>query len=185
MASFDLAYRFMQPHEWNQRRNFTNDPRDPGGATKFGITLRSWQSQGSLGDLDGDGDIDAEDVRQITEDQARAFYATRYWIWGRIQDDRLAAKLFDISVNLGPDTATRYLQQALQELGWPSLTVDGSLGPVTTKAANDADPGAVLSVLARIQAKHYEDWAAAKPERVAFRAGLLARATSMPEVVHA
>ena len=60
MANFDLAFRFMAPHEWNQRRNFTNDPHDPGGPTKWGITLKSWQFQGSLGDLDGDGDVDVD-----------------------------------------------------------------------------------------------------------------------------
>lgn len=45
MADFDFAFAFMGPHEWNQKNNFTNDPSDPGGATKWGITFRAWASR--------------------------------------------------------------------------------------------------------------------------------------------
>jgi hypothetical protein len=44
---------------------FVNDPKDPGGATKYGISLRFLRDLApELGDVDGDGDVDADDVRR-------------------------------------------------------------------------------------------------------------------------
>lgn len=184
MANFDLAFRFMAPHEWNQRRNFTNDPHDPGGPTKWGITLKSWQLQGSLGDLDGDGDVDVDDLKLTTETEAREFYRNRYWIWEGVHDDRIATKLFDMGVNMGVGTAVGYLQRVLNGLGY-GLKVDFKLGPKTLAAANAADPDRVMLGLVKIQAQHYAEWIAKKSEREKYRIGLAARATAIPAFVQA
>ena len=47
---------------------YVNDPDDPGGATKFGVTIHTMRRLGL--DLDGDSDIDAEDVKRLTRQQA-------------------------------------------------------------------------------------------------------------------
>ena len=43
---------------------FSDDPDGPGGPTNFGITLAALLNAGS--DLDGDGDIDREDILRLT-----------------------------------------------------------------------------------------------------------------------
>lgn len=193
MASFDFAYAFFSKHEWNQKRNYTDIPGDPGGPTKFGISLKSWQSLGSLGDLDGDGDVDAADIRLIEEPVAMHFYRTRYWDnvddltgktvfdFGQINDERVAAKVCDIGVNVGPTQSIFYLQEALQNLGFHALVDDGKWGPQTVAAVNHADPDKLLGQLCHLQKLHYVYWIQRKPQaRQKFADGLLARANDVP-----
>lgn len=58
-------------------REYTNDPNDPGGPTKIGVTLATARALGF--DLDRDGDVDEEDVKLITEREARIAFETLYW----------------------------------------------------------------------------------------------------------
>jgi len=44
---------------------FVDDPDDPGGATKHGVTLHTLRRLGL--DLDGDQDVDRADVERISE----------------------------------------------------------------------------------------------------------------------
>ena len=179
MADFEKAYQFMAPHEWNAKHNYTNNPADPGGATKYGVTLATLQGLGSLGDLDGDGIVDAADVRAMTEGDAKGIYWNQYWKFSDIEDDRVAAKAFDLAVNLGPKTGVKYLQRAVSFLVHP-VTVDGQMGPETVDAVNATDPVSVLLKLCALQAEHYQSWILHNPEREQFRAGLMARAEAIP-----
>ena len=49
---------------------YVNDPDDPGGATKFGVTLATLQRLGI--DKTGDGRVDVADVRALTRADAEA-----------------------------------------------------------------------------------------------------------------
>ena len=59
---------------------FVDDPKDRGGATKYGISLRFLAAEGAFDedgdgkadfDLDLDGDIDGQDIRDVTQDSLR------------------------------------------------------------------------------------------------------------------
>lgn len=115
---------------------YVNDPDDPGGATKYGVTVHTMRRLGL--DLDGDGDVDAADVRQISKTRARSIFVEHYFRRPRIADlpDALHASVFDMYVNSGAH-AVRILQRLLNEMG-QQIAVDGVIGPRTVAAAEAA-----------------------------------------------
>lgn len=93
-----------------------DDPNDPGGLTKWGISQRSYPNL---------------DIKSLTREQAVEIYKTDFW--EKIHADALYASVafqsLDFAVNSGIGTATRYLQRAL------GVADDGHWGAVTASAA--------------------------------------------------
>lgn len=112
---------------------FVDHPSDPGGATNHGISLRYARSKGSMWDLDGDGDVDKQDILLVTPEKAAIAY--RSWFWADVRGDDLPAGLdlvtFDFAVNSGPGRATKALQAAL------GVQPDGVIGPATMRAVRE------------------------------------------------
>lgn len=115
---------------------FVNDPDDPGGATNHGVTIHTMRRLGV--DVDGDGDTDINDVRQLSRDKAAEIYKEHYYVRPGIAGlpEPLQASVFDMYVNAGGGAIT-ILQKLLIRFGF-SVSVDGVLGPQTTAAANTA-----------------------------------------------
>lgn len=115
---------------------YVNDPDDPGGATNFGVTIHTMRRLGL--DLNGDGLVDAADVRALTRAQAVEIFLTHYWSRPRINalPEVLQPSVFDMHVNAGAN-AVRILQRLLVEMGY-DIDVDGAIGPQTIRAAHAA-----------------------------------------------
>ena len=110
----------------NFEGGFTNNAKDHGGPTNFGITAAD------LGRfLNLPAPATAEQVEKMTRDQARAIYRQCYIEqpkFDQVSDSTLKLVLIDSGVLFGTGRATRWLQQALH------VTVDGVFGD-KTKAA--------------------------------------------------
>jgi lysozyme family protein len=108
---------------------------DRGGATNLGISLRYAQGKGLVMDLDGDGDVDKDDIHLVTPEIAAELYKKDFLELPKF--DRLPPELqpimFDCSVNHGPSRAARFLQDALVKLDEDVLT-DGVVGQNTLLA---------------------------------------------------
>ncbi len=115
---------------------YVNDPDDPGGATNLGVTVHTMRRLGL--DLDGDGDVDASDVRMLDKDRAREIFLKNYFYGPKL--DRLPkplqASVFDMNVNAGAQ-AVKLLQKLCNHMGL-TVYVDGKMGPQTTKAVQKA-----------------------------------------------
>ena len=112
---------------------YVNDPDDPGGATKYGVTIHTMRRLGL--DLDRDGDVDAQDVARLSQAQAVDIFVRHYFVAPRIDElpEPLQASVFDMYVNAGHN-AVKILQRLLVQMG-ETLVVDGAIGPRTVAAA--------------------------------------------------
>ena len=115
---------------------YVNDKDDPGGATKYGVTIGTMRRLGM--DLDGDGAVTTKDVKALTKDEAKAIFLRDYYERPRIAElpEELRASVFDMSVNAGSASVT-ILQKLLCDMGL-TVGVDGVIGPQTIAAANHA-----------------------------------------------
>jgi lysozyme family protein len=158
-SKFELALPIVLKHEGG----YVNDPADPGGPTNYGISLRYLKSlipddDGHLlGDMDNDGDIDADDIRLMTPEVAAEIYKTQWWNrykYYLIENQELATKVLDMSINMGAGRIHKIVQEALNLYGF-SVKVDGILGPITYQAINATDPKEFLVTLKSEIAKFY------------------------------
>ena len=152
---------------------FVNHPNDRGGATNFGITQRT------LAAARGHA-VTVDDVRNLTRDEARRIYRTNYCTRPKI--DRLPSLLqpilFDMSINHGPGTAIRMLQQVLGDAGQP-CDVDGGIGDETIAAARraaDALGSALVNRLVDRRVSFFETIVAGDASQGVFLRGWLNRA---------
>ena len=111
---------------------FVDDPDDPGGATKHGVSLHTLRRLGL--DLDGDQDVDRADVERISEALAEEIFLKEYFEKPGISrlPEPLWATVFDMQVNAGAQ-AIRILQRLVCDMG-VSCAVDGVIGPKTLAA---------------------------------------------------
>lgn len=91
---------------------YVNNPNDPGGETKFGITKR---------------DFPNEDIKTLTRERAKELYKELYWDKPQLEKVPIHLKyiVFDTGVNMGTGMAIKILQRA------SGATVDGIMGTET------------------------------------------------------
>jgi len=116
---FDVVERSIQ-----EEGGYSNDPKDPGGETNWGISKRAFPD---------------EDIKGMTRAEAVRIYYNYYWQAPGIAalPIELAFQVFDAGINLGTTTAIRMLQSVV------GVPADGQVGP-QTRAAVSALPLAVV-----------------------------------------
>lgn len=110
--NFDQCFERLLGHEGG----YVNNPADPGGETKFGISRRAYPG---------------EDIKCLTVERAKAIYLRDYWGPAGCDavPEELRFDLLDLAVNSGPHMAVVLLQRVVGE------AQDGILGPRTLRAA--------------------------------------------------
>jgi len=107
------------------------DPKDPGGATKWGIASKFYPQV---------------NVETLTREEAVAIYRRDWWErygYGRLHNPILAAHVLVLAVNAGPSDAGVVLQKALNLLG-AGVAEDGVVGSVTIAKCNQEEVPSLL-----------------------------------------
>lgn len=179
-ANFDFAIpRILRAEGFRPgHTGLVDDPDDPGGPTNFGISLRALRKLGPIvGDFDGDGDVDADDIRSMTYDDAVTVYREHYW---RDEFDSLnrevAYRLADHWVNAGPTAMARVAQRSLRAMLRP-VAVDGKYGPMTHAAIEKCLVN-ILPAIRSERAGFYRVLIEGNPTFEKYRRGWLNRAYS-------
>lgn len=114
---------------------FVNDPTDRGGATNKGVTITTWRQVGY--DKDGDGDIDVDDLKLLTNEDVRDRVLVPHY-WNRWKADTINdQKIANILVDWVWASGSHGIKIPQRLLG---VNVDGIVGPKTIEAVNFADP---------------------------------------------
>lgn len=136
-SNFATALAKVLAHEGG----FVNHKLDPGGATNLGITIGTAKRYGV--DMDGDGDTDIIDIKNLTAAAAAKIYKGEYWakVNGDLLPSGLDYAVFDFAVNSGVSRAAKYLQAIL------GVTQDGAIGPATLKALEGKNVADLINML--------------------------------------
>lgn len=126
---------------------YSDHPADRGGPTTWGITEAVARANGFR-----------DDMRAMPQSFAREVYKRRYWLepgFAKVAliNASIAEELADTGVNMGPATAAKFLQRALNVMNldgkiYPDLVVDGQIGAGTLNA---------LSALLKYRGRQGED----------------------------
>lgn len=105
---------------------YVNDPRDPGGETRWGISKAANPQ---------------EDIKHLSQERAAEIYRTKYWRAGHCDDlpPEVQFDMFDATINHGPGNSIRFLQRAA------GVADDGQFGPISLAAVHKANPLALLA----------------------------------------
>ncbi len=115
--------------------NYVNNPKDPGGETKFGISKRTYPGV---------------DIKNLTLEAAKDIYFHDFWTPLGDTHPAIKFQVFDFAVNSGIPTAIRKLQTAV------GAADDGHWGPISQKALNAMD---MNDILLRYLAERIRFWA--------------------------
>lgn len=143
---------------------FVDDPDDPGGATKYGVTLQTLRRLGL--DPSGDGVVDLSDLHQLDRAQAIDIFMEHYFRRPGIGalPEALQPTVFDMYVNAGAN-AVKILQRLCTQMGQPCVD-DGVIGPQTIRAAQrvyDAAPAHFADAYGIARRNYYYALADARP----------------------
>ncbi|KVP11956.1 hypothetical protein WJ85_17135 [Burkholderia ubonensis] len=119
MSSFDEAFDALIGNEGG----YSNNPKDPGGETMWGITARVARAAGYTGAM-----------RDLPRETAKAIAKRFYWdpLQLDLFDPRVAFQILDANYNGG--------HPVIWMQGAAGAKVDGILGPGTIGAVQGVDP---------------------------------------------
>jgi len=168
MASVNLFSPTLLKHEGG----YVNNPHDAGGPTNMGVTLETWRVKGY--DKDGDGDIDADDVKLITKEDYERILKEGYW--DRFHADQInnqsVAEIMVDWLYLSGIVAIKSVQEILH------VHQDGVVGPITLAAINSADPRSLFGDVRRARLNHIARIIRKRPDQIYYKRGWLNRVNS-------
>lgn len=144
MKKFDAAFDYVMINEGGLEEN----EADPGGITKYGISLRFLRSLGKeklkeyniyIGDI-----VTPEDINDLTFEQSKAVYFGEFWQkapFEKLNWQEVVNYIFDMAVNMGISPAIKCAQRAVWAVckNKNVLQEDGILNDTTVGMINHCE----------------------------------------------
>jgi hypothetical protein len=149
----------------NHEGGFVDDPDDPGGKTKYGISSKSYP------DLD---------IAQLTLDEAKWIYKRDYWDpfdYDAIEEESIACKVFDLTVNVGHQVCHRFIYKALCSLGYDVVESE-ELDQNFFSLINEIEAQTFIASLNKQASNYYHEIVEKNPSQRKFLKGWLNRVNS-------
>lgn len=173
MSTFDKALK----HTLGIEGGYSDDQRDSGGATRYGVTERVARAFGYSGQMS-----------ELPLDLAKRIYKEQYWDIIKLDEiaaiaPAVAVEMFDTGVNCGQARAVQFLQRALNLFNlngkyYPDLEVDGLVGRNTLNALaefvrhrGNMGVEVLVTALNCLQGAFYTELAERRPKDEAFTYG--------------
>lgn len=159
-TDFQKAIKFTLSWEGG----YVNDPADPGGETKYGISKRSYPKV---------------NIKELTREQAIEIYHRDFWFPAMCEalPGKLAIVHFDTAVNCGIGTAARKLQTTV------AVTADGKIGMKTISAANNGDVEWKCKTYCTLRGEYYRSLIEKNPKLGKFLGGWMRRVSALEKLV--
>lgn len=139
--NFNRCFHLLLAHEGG----FVNHPDDPGGATNWGVTKKTYEKY--IGQT-----VTVERIRSLTPDDVEPIYRDKYF--DAVSFDDLPSGIdwtvADWAVNSGPRRAAKALQRVVK------AKPDGSIGPQTLASVAALDAAQVIRKMHHTRQKFYE-----------------------------
>ena len=160
-------------------RVITNDPRDPGGQTCWGISRRYHPTWPGWRMVDA-GTTSGPELALAVSTFYREIYGA---LWASVPE-RARCVAVDTAVNMGNVYAVQCMQDAMNRLAASKyVDVDGQIGPQTKAALKTVDPSALAFAMCAIRMAEYNRRARRDKSKHVWLSGWLNRVADLMEVI--
>lgn len=162
--------KVLAPFILSWEGGFSNHPADKGGATNKGVTLATWRAQGY--DKNGDGNIDIEDLKMLTNDDAINVVMKPHY-WDRWKANHIKSQsIANIVVDWVWGSGAHGITNVQKLLG---VKVDGIVGEKTLAALNAQEPKLFFAKIKRERIAFLQRLVKNNPSQKVFEKGWLKR----------
>ena len=183
MATYTHAIRYTLDFEGG----LSDNPNDSGGITNHGVSLAFASSTRNrkLFDKDGDGDIDREDIKLLTKEDA--IEAFKQYFWDPVELDDIESEdkallVFDANVNHGLGNSIPMIQRTCNKLGY-NLVIDGKFGPKTKLALDGCSEESFCREFLNVRENFYHRIVEHRPSQKVFLRGWMNRINQLRKIV--
>jgi lysozyme family protein len=176
MSLFDQCYAYTMANEGGGQ--VTNNPSDPGGITRYGVSLRFYRSYSH------NPTATAATIENLSQLEAKEIAHNAFWMplnLDMAQEFLTARAIFDCGYLSGIANSALCSQSALKQLGY-DLLLDGILGSKSWKSLNECGPDIFLPAFVQIICNQFEALVDQRPKDSEFIKGWLARAQRLIKI---
>ncbi len=166
MTKHELFLKAVE-HTLEFEGGYVNDPVDPGGETKYGISKRAFPYL---------------DIKNLTKAKAIEIYECHYWkgsIAERLdsENESLAMKVFDLGVQMGLTEVRKLLDKVIDRV-YIFETVEILTDIAVSDLLDDLGEFNALKIIREVSTEHYENRVKENPKMKKYIKGWLRRVNS-------